>query len=115
SGVPGSVDGMVKAHEKYGKLEWSMLLQPAIELAQRGFPITNMQAAELNSRKESFRKYNPEGTALLRDVKWAAGDTLIQLDLAHTLSLISQQGRAGFYEGETADRIVREMKRGNGI
>jgi len=115
SGVPGSVDGMVKAHEKYGKLEWPMLLQPAIELAQRGFLITEMQATELNGRKESFRKYNPKGTAFLRDAKWAAGDTLIQLELAHTLSLISQQGRAGFYEGETADRIVREMERGNGI
>ncbi|GGC48660.1 gamma-glutamyltransferase [Parapedobacter defluvii] len=115
SGVPGSVDGMVKAHEKYGKLEWSTLLKPAIDLAQSGFPVTEMQAKELNSRKESFRKYNPGGTAFLRDVEWIAGDTLVQPELAHTLTLISQRGRAGFYEGETADRIVEEMARGNGI
>lgn len=115
SGVPGSVDGMVKAHEKYGKLDWSTLVQPAIGLAQRGFPITEMQAKELNGRKGSFKTYNPNGTAFLRDAEWVAGDTLIQSELAHTLSLISQQGRAGFYEGETADRIVEEMGHGNGI
>jgi len=115
SGVPGSVDGMVKAHEKFGKLDWPTLLQPAIELAQRGFPITEMQAKELNGREESFKKYNPEGVAFLRDAEWVTGDTLIQTELAHTLLLISQQGRAGFYEGETANRIVEEMERGNGI
>lgn len=115
SGVPGSVDGMVKAHEKYGKLDWARLLQPAIDLAQDGFPITEMQAGELNSQKESFKKYNPEGTAFLRDAEWVAGDTLIQSELAHTLTLVSQQGRAGFYEGETADKMVKEMRAGNGI
>ncbi len=115
SGIPGSVDGMVKAHEKYGKLDWTTLLQPAIDLAQRGFPITEMQAKELNGRKESFAKYNPTGTVFLRDTEWVAGDTLVQPELAHTLLLISQQGRAGFYEGETADKIVEEMASGNGI
>ena len=115
SGVPGSVDGMVQAHEKYGKLDWAAVLQPAIELAQHGFPITDMQAKELNGRRESFEKFNPEGTAFVRDAAWQAGDTLVQTELAHTLTLISKQGRAGFYEGETADRIVTEMERGNGI
>jgi len=115
SGVPGTVDGMVKAHERYGKLDWSTLLQPAIRLAEEGFAITAMQARELNSRKESFKKYNPEGTAFVKEGEWTAGDTLVQLELAHTLSLIGQKGRAGFYEGETADRIVEEMASGNGI
>ncbi len=115
SGVPGVVDGMAKAHEKYGKLEWERLLQPAIHLAQSGFPITTMQARELNSRKASFEKYNPTGTAFVNAEEWVAGDTLVQVELAHTLSLISQRGRAGFYEGEIADRVVEEMARGNGI
>ena len=115
SGVPGSVDGMVKAHDRYGVLEWADLLKPAIELAEKGFAITEMQAGELNRRKKSFEKYNPEGTALVKDTEWVAGDTLVQAELAHTLTLISQQGRAGFYEGETADRIVAEMAAGNGI
>ncbi len=115
SGVPGSVDGMVKAHDRYGKLEWTSLLQPAIRLAQEGFAITDMQAGELNRRKREFEKYNPEGTAFLKTTEWVAGDTLVQPELAHTLTLIGRQGRAGFYEGETADRIVGEMVAGNGI
>ncbi|WP_257667883.1 gamma-glutamyltransferase [Parapedobacter tibetensis] len=115
SGVPGVVDGMVKAHERYGKLEWTQLLQPAILLAQQGFPITTRQAQELNGRKESFEKHNPAGTALVKAGEWAEGDTLVQPELAHTLSLIGQHGRAGFYEGEVANRIVDEMARGNGI
>lgn len=115
SGVPGTVDGMVKAHGRFGKLDWEELLQPAIRLAREGFPITGMQARELNSRKESFAKYNPEGTAFVKAADWMEGDTLVQRELAHTFDLISKKRRAGFYEGETADRIVAEMTRGNGI
>ena len=115
SGVPGSVDGMVKAHERYGKLSWDALLQPAIKLAREGFAITAMQADELNRRKVDFEQYNPEGTAFVKASEWVAGDTLVQPELANTLTLIREQGRAGFYEGETADRIVAEMARGNGI
>jgi len=115
SGVPGSVDGMVKAHERYGSLPWHVLLAPAIRLAREGFPLTAMQARELNSRQESFRKFNPNGAAFIRDREWQEGDTLVQLDLANTLTRIAEQGRAGFYEGETADLIVAEMASGNGI
>lgn len=115
SGVPGSVDGMVKAHDRYGKLDWATLLKPAIRLAEQGFAVTEMQAGELNRRKEDFERYNPEGTAFVKATEWVAGDTLVQPELAYTLTLISQQGRAGFYEGETADRIVSEMAAGNGI
>lgn len=116
AGVPGSVDGMVKAHEKYGKLDWATLLEPAIRLATEGFPITERQAREMNSRRESFEKYNPNGTALIKDEgEWQAGDLLIQEDLANTLIQIRDKGRAGFYEGEVADLIVAEMQRGNGI
>jgi len=115
SGVPGSVDGMVKAHDRYGKLDWTALLEPAVRLAEQGFAITAMQADELNRRKKSFEKYNPEGTAFVKPGNWVAGDTLVQPELAHTLALIGQHGRAGFYEGETADRIVAEMAAGNGI
>ncbi|WP_353183284.1 gamma-glutamyltransferase [Parapedobacter lycopersici] len=115
SGIPGSVDGMVKAHEKYGKLDWKLLVEPAVRLAEQGFPVTARQAAELNHRKAALMQYNAAGTALVRTGEWQPGDTLVQRELAHTLTLISQQGRAGFYEGETADRIVAEMARGNGI
>ncbi|MDQ7947610.1 MAG: gamma-glutamyltransferase [Pedobacter sp.] len=115
AGVPGSVAGMVEAHQKYGKLKWEELLAPAIRLAADGFKITARQAREFNGMKARFTKLNPLGTAMLKEAKWAEGDALVQKDLAHTLSLIQEKGRSGFYEGEVADSIVSEMKRGNGI
>lgn len=115
SGVPGSVDGMVKAHQRYGKLGWKELLQPAIDLARNGFSISLTQANELNSKAAAFLEYNPEGVSFTNKVSWKAGDVLIQYDLARTLELIRDNGRAGFYDGEVAVKIVAEMKRGNGI
>ncbi|RRT87878.1 gamma-glutamyltransferase [Empedobacter falsenii] len=115
AGVPGTVDGMVKAHEKYGKLNWKELVQPAINLAQKGFKITKQQASELTNKHNDFVKYNSKTNALTSKSSWKEGDLLIQKDLAKTLKLIQKKGRAGFYEGKTADLIVREMKRGNGI
>lgn len=115
SGVPGTVDGMVKAHAKYGKLPWAQLLQPAIDLAENGFTLTAMQAVELNRIKKSLMQYNPNGTALVKDSEWHEGDTLIQRELAATLFRIANDGRTGFYEGPTADYIVAEMSNGKGI
>lgn len=115
SGVPGSVDGMVKAHAKYGSLPWKILLQPAVDLAKNGFSLTEMQTKELNSRREVFLEQNPEGTVFTSKEKWNANDIFIQPELGHTLELIRDNGRAGFYEGEVANRIVAEMDGGNGI
>ena len=115
AGVPGTIDGMVKAHEKYGKLNWKELVQPAIDLAQKGFKITKQQASELTNKHNDFVKYNSKTNALTSKSTWKEGDTLVQKELANTLKLIQQKGRAGFYEGKTADLIVKEMKRGNGI
>ncbi|UWX66488.1 gamma-glutamyltransferase [Empedobacter stercoris] len=115
AGVPGTVDGMVKAHEKYGKLSWKELVQPAIDLAQKGFKITKQQASELTNKYDDFVKYNSKINALTAKASWKEGDLLVQKELANTLKLIQQKGRAGFYEGRTADLIVKEMKRGNGI
>lgn len=115
-GTPGTVDGMIRAHQKYAKLTWKELLQPAIDLARKGFPITAMQAEELNSRRETFQRFNPLGTALIKkNGEWKEGDILQQKELARTLSLIKERGRAGFYEGRTAHLILEEMNRGNGI
>ncbi|UKJ07203.1 gamma-glutamyltransferase [Solitalea lacus] len=115
-GVPGSVDGMVQAHQKYGKLKWSELLQPAIDLARDGFTLTDMQAGELNKYKADFVKYNqPENKYFIKEENWKAGDNLKQEDLAIALELIRDKGRAGFYEGRTADNIVKEMQWGKGL
>jgi len=115
-GVPGSVDGMVKAHAKYGKLPWHTLLQPAINLALIGFKITAMQAEELNSKKAGFEKYNPTGTAFIKlNDLWKQGDILVQIQLSQTLVCIRDKGRAGFYQGNVAKYLLKEINRGQGI
>ncbi|MDB5032556.1 gamma-glutamyltransferase [Mucilaginibacter sp.] len=116
SGVPGSVDGMVEAHHKYGKLKWADLVQPAINLATNGYKITARLAGELNRTHDTFIKANPgKPYALVKDEQWKEGDVLVQADLAKTLVLIRDNGRAGFYGGKVADEIVAEMKSGNGL
>ena len=116
AGVPGSVDGMFRAHEKYGSLPMEQLIQPAIDLAANGFVLTEKEAENLNSSREKLVEYNTESPDfLLNEGGWQTGDTIVMSDLANTLTLIRDNGRAGFYEGETADRLVAEMERGNGI
>lgn len=116
SGVPGSVDGMVEAHKKYGKLSWAEVIQPAIDLAQNGFLITKLQASELNNMHRNFMKFNPQGTAFVNlESTWKENDLLVQKELTNTLKLIQEKGRAGFYEGNVADSIVAEMQKGKGL
>ncbi|WP_394339814.1 gamma-glutamyltransferase [Mucilaginibacter kameinonensis] len=115
SGVPGSVDGMVEAHRKYGKLKWADLVQPAINLARNGFKITKHLAKDLNSAAEQFKKLNPGKNYLVKDGEWKEGDLLLQEDLAKTFEQIRDKGRDGFYDGPVADLLVAEMKQGNGL
>ena len=115
SGVPGSVDGMVEAHKKYGKLKWAELVQPAIDLARNGFKSTKRFADALNRSQAGFKTANPGKNYLLTAVPYKEGDLLKQEDLAKTLELIRDKGRAGFYEGLVADQIVAEMKSGSGL
>jgi len=115
SGIPGSVDGMVTAHNKYGKLLWADLVQPAINLARDGFKLTKRAAASLNGAQAEFAKLNPGKTYFLKATPWQEGDLLVQEDLAKTLELIRDKGRAGFYEGVTADKVVAEMQSGQGL
>lgn len=117
SGVPGSVDGMVEVHKKFGKLAWATLLQPAIDLAEKGVVLTLKEATGLNRIKNDLKKLNTDTTYFRRsDGKdWVEGDLLVQKDLGQTLRRIQQKGRAGFYEGETAALLVAEMERGKGI
>lgn len=114
-GVPGSVSGMFLTHKKYGKLPMSVLIQPAIDLAEKGFAITEREANLLNATKEDFLKHNSHKTAFTKDTPWKQGDLLIQKELANTLKLIQKYGEKAFYEGKNAQLLVDEMKRGNGI
>ncbi|MFD2871710.1 gamma-glutamyltransferase [Mucilaginibacter ximonensis] len=115
SGVPGSVDGMFEAHKKYGKLKWADLVQPAVDLAAKGFIITERLAASLNGTRAEFMRLNPGKHYFIKDSLWKKGDILKQEDLAHTLSLIRDRGRDGFYSGDVAAKLVAEMQAGKGI
>jgi len=114
SGVPGTVAGLF-ASAKYATLSFDKLIQPAIELAEKGFVIGKREANSLNGLQEELKRYNTVMPVFVKTVPWQEGDTLIQTDLANTLKRIKEKGAAGFYEGETANLIVEEMKRGNGI
>ena len=113
-GVPGSIAGFF-ATLKYAKLPMEKLIQPAIDLADQGFSITQREAALLNNEMKYFDEHNKSKTVFQKNTPWKAGDLLVQKDLAQTLKRIQKNGAKGFYEGETARLIVEEMKRGNGI
>jgi gamma-glutamyltranspeptidase / glutathione hydrolase len=118
SGVPGTVNGCYSMFLKYSKLKnWKMLVQPSIDLAEKGFAMTDLEARRLNTSKKDFVDHNTMPTALIKkDTQdWNKGDILVQKELAHTLVLIRDKNVSGFYEGETAQKIVDEMKRGNGL
>lgn len=114
AGVPGTVAGLF-ATLPHAKLKMKDLIQPAIDIAEFGYVITAKEASALNSNKEAFIKYNTHTPVFVKEQKWKAGDTLIQTELANTLKRIRDKGAKGFYEGETADYIVAEMKKGGGI
>ncbi len=114
AGVPGTIAGLFASHQ-YAKLPFKILIQPAIDLAEKGFSISAAEAASLNYHKKEFIQLNTTSIAFVKNNNWKAGDTLIQKDLSNTLKRIQAQGQKGFYEGETAQLIVAEMKRANGI
>src|SRR5205085_5033046 len=110
AGVPGTVAGLFAMHQ-YAKLPMKDLIQPAIDLAQKGFAITEAEAGSLNNNKQDFVNFNTRTTAFVKDSFWKSGDTLFQPELAQTLMRIRDNGLAGFYEGEIARLIVEEMQR----
>jgi gamma-glutamyltranspeptidase/glutathione hydrolase len=114
SGVPGTVAGLF-ASLKYAKLPFVKLIQPAIDLAEKGYAITEREANSFNSLKYDLKNFNTVMPVFIKESLWQKGDTLVQTDLANTLKRIRDKGAAGFYEGETAKLIVEEMKRGGGI
>lgn len=114
SGVPGTIAGLF-ASAKYGKLSFAKLIQPAIDLAEKGFVLTDKEASSFNWIQSDLKQYNTVMPLFVKEHGWKAGDTLVQVDLAHTLMRIRDKGQEGFYDGETAKLILEEMKRGGGI
>lgn len=116
SGVPGTVAGLYLAHQRYGKLPWKEVLEPAIRLAEDGFTLSHNQANRFNSYRNRFLAYPGTARYFTRESgRFRAGERFVQRDLARVLRRIRAHGRDGFYRGETADLIVAEMERGGGL
>ena len=111
SGVPGTVRGLQAAHDRYGSLPWKQLLQPAVELADKGFAVhRNLAAMALEKVRETAGKTNFADTF----APLASDKVFVQPELARTLRRIADNPD-DFYRGETARRIVAQMQASGGI
>ena len=115
-GVPGSVHGLLRAQEDYGKLSRKKILAPAIRLAKKGFVVDRSMAASLRIRQPTMTRFASTAAAFYPGGNApVAGDILKQPDLARTLTAIRSKGAPGFYEGRTADLLVEYMEKNGGI
>ena len=119
SGVPGTVHGLLSAWSDHGSgnIRLQRLLSSAIRLAEKGFLLSYYQAELFNSYKDDFASNNAASKIFIRkdNRPWKHGDLFIQKDLAKTLKRIAKNGIDGFYKGLTADLIVKEMQKSNGL
>lgn len=107
AGVPGTVAGMQAAHQKFGKLRWSQVLAPAIGYAKNGFTAYSTASPTSTASRVNFNHYFGG--------KMVAGQLFVQPELANTLQRISDNGADEFYKGQTADLLVAQMSRTNGL
>ncbi len=118
SGIPGTVAGLVYAHDKYGKKPWKELVQPAVDLARTGFPVSWDLASGLrgNSVNDRLSRFAESKRIFLKNgAHYEMGEVLVQPELASTLERIRDNGAPGFYEGETAHLLAEDMRAHGGI
>ena len=116
AGVPGSVAGLLLAHEKFGKLKLKDVLTPAIDLAEKGFKLHYRLAESLESTIPRFKKFPASMKAFTKNgVTYKENELFKQPDLANTLKLILKYGKKGFYEGKVADLIAKDMEQNGGL
>ena len=116
-GVPGTVAGLELAHQKYGSLQWEDVLQPAIDLARNGMPIS-WGLHDSFKRLDNWWQTYPSSAKIFKKEDgsfYQPGDTWKQPDLAATLERIREQGKDGFYKGKTAQLIADFMAANGGI
>jgi len=106
---------MLALHEKLGSFPFEALIQPAIKLAREGVVLTAKGAKGFNTFQEKFARLNAHIPYVVKKVPWEEGERVVHAELADTLERIRDKGRAGFYQGKTADLIVKEMQTSNGI
>ncbi len=115
-GVPGTVAGFALAHQRLGSAAWADLVRPSVDLARYGFELSEGLAGSLERVLPRMEPYPASVEAFSRGgTPYAPGENLVQGDLANTLERIQNQGRDGFYLGETAELLAREMGRSGGL
>jgi gamma-glutamyltranspeptidase / glutathione hydrolase len=115
-GVPGTVAGLAQAEREYGKLGLRRVMEPAIRLAEQGFPVSYWLSKSLRSHRELLSKFEESRRIFLREGDlYKSGDILKQPELARTLRLIAHKGPEAFYHGAIANEIVGTMKKYHGI
>lgn len=116
-GVPGTVKGFELAMKKYGALSWKDVLQPAVELAEKGFSLTEERASSFNWLKKKFKGTEEFFRIFSKKdgTPFEEGDLFVRKDLAESLKLIAEEGSDAFYKGKIADRITKDMKENGGL
>ncbi len=116
-GVPGTVAGMIMALEKYGTISLARALKPAIELASKGYPVTEYFRDSLLLYQQVMENYPPSMDIFYKPdgSVYKEGEILIQKDLAASLKLIAKNGKDAFYRGAIAEKIVADMQANGGI
>jgi gamma-glutamyltranspeptidase/glutathione hydrolase len=115
AGVPGTVRGFELAHRKYGSRKWAELLEPAVTLAERGFPVSYALAESLKNSRNLSQDPESKRIFLRNGVYFQPGEVLAQPDLARTLKRVAQGGFNEFYQGETAQKLADAMARKGGL
>jgi len=105
--VPGAVDGWAQAHERFGKTSFKTCLEPAIQMAREGFPVSASLAKFSEMRLDLLRSYETTADTFLKDgvAPYMENEFMKNEPLAKTLELVAENGRDIFYKGEIADRI----------
>lgn len=116
-GVPGTVAGMTMALEKYGTIPLARALQPAIELAEQGFPVDEDLHKTLIDAQEKMQASPASMDIFFQEegLPYEIGEIIVQKDLAKSLKLIAQEGASAFYQGKIASAIVADMEVNGGL
>lgn len=115
-GVPGTVAGLLLALEKHGRLVRQTVLEPAIRLAEEGFPVDAGLARSLEESASKLSRFAESRRIFLRNGNhFEEGEILVQKDLGATLRRIAEEGPAGFYQGAIAELVAEDMERGGGL
>ncbi|NOQ13182.1 MAG: gamma-glutamyltransferase [Methyloprofundus sp.] len=116
AGIPGMPAGLVHLSEQYGKLSLAENLQPAIRYAEQGFPIDGRHQKLLSFRKNILKQHAETADIFLAQGQIPDKNSLLkQSDLAQTLKQLADKGKAGFYQGIIADKLVNAVQKGGGF